>query len=91
MKSVVGTSGNVLAGPDGEGGYEPLCEAVLVLSEPRYEADAGGYVKRHVPSEVRFGGTPDSIRKVAEALTKLADAADREWAEFVSKTSGDKT
>lgn len=88
MKTLIATSGNVLAGPDGEGGYEPLVEVVLILSEPRYESDAGGYVKRHTASDVRFGSSPDALRKMAATLAKLADTADAELAEFVQKCKG---
>lgn len=83
MKTLLGSAGNVLAGPDGDGWYEPLCEVVLILSEPRYEADATGFVKRHQVSDVRFGGTPKSLRKLAEQLNRLADESEGELLRFI--------
>lgn len=82
MKTLIATSGNVLIGPDGEGGYEPLVEVVLIVSEPKYEADASGFVKRSALADIRFCGTPDTLRKVAAALVKLADEAERGSAAF---------
>jgi len=86
MKTLIATSGNILAGPDGEGGYEPLVEVVLITSEPKYEADAGGFVKRSSVSDIRFGSAPKTLRKVAAELVKLADEAEKELAAFVSTT-----
>ena len=89
MKTLIATSGNVLAGPDGDGGYKPLTEVVLLFSEPTYEADAGGYTKRHAVSVVRFGATPDALRKVAKQLVKMADEAEHMLDEFVVKCKAD--
>jgi len=80
MKTLIATSGNILAGPDGEGGYEPLVEVVLITSEPKYEADASGFVKRSSVSDIRFGSTPKTLRRVAAELVKLADEAEKQLA-----------
>lgn len=88
MKLLIATSGNILAGPDGDGGYEPLVEVVLIVSEPRYEADAAGFVKRSAVSDIRFGSTPKTLRKVSVELVKLADAAEKEFAAFRGDSTG---
>lgn len=90
MKTIIATAGNVLAGLSANEA-EPLLEVVLVLSEPKYEADAGGYVKRYALSDFRFGSTPDTLRHVAESLTDLADKADSEFAAFVARCKGEVT
>lgn len=88
MKTLIATSGNILAGTDGEGGYEPLVEVVLLVSEPKYEADASGFVKRSAVSDIRFGSTPKTLRNVAAELVKLAAEAEKELAAFRGDSTG---
>ena len=79
MKFLVGNARNLMlmSNDAEEKSLAPRVELVLMLAEPKWDADAGGFVKRRELSSVRIIASPDQLRDLAAALGSMADDADR--------------
>lgn len=77
MKELLTISSNFLAAWTEEKKLLPQVEVILVMSEPSYSVDAvGEVVRQRETSQVRFSASPKVLRKLSEAMTKLADEAE---------------
>lgn len=77
MKELLTISSNFLAAWTEEKKLLPQVEVILVMSEPAYSVDAvGEVVCQRETSQVRFSASPKVLRKLSEAMTKLADEAE---------------
>ena len=75
MNELIGHSSNVMLAETNEGRLRATVELVLLVSEPKYEADPGGFVKKRSVVDVRFATSIGGLRNLAEALYALADDA----------------
>jgi len=77
MKELLTISSNFLGAWTEEKKLLPQVEVILVMSEPSYSVDAvGEVVRQRETSQVRFSVSPKVLRKLSEAMTKLADEAE---------------
>lgn len=77
MKELLTISSNFTAAWTQDNKLLPRVEVILVMSEPSYTVDAvGEVVSQRETSQVRFSASPKVLRKLAEAMTKLADEAE---------------
>jgi hypothetical protein len=72
MNELIGHSANVMLGETNEGRLRASVELVLLVSEPKYEADPGGFVKKRSIVDMRFAANVDGLRSLADALYALA-------------------
>ena len=76
-KELVGSASNVYALPSKAGAWRPMVEVILLVSEPRYEVDAGAdFVKRRGVEDVRIHTGPEGLRLLAKKFESLADEAE---------------
>ena len=77
MKELLTISSNFIAAWTEEKKPIPQVEVILVMSEPSYTVDAvGEVVRQRETSQVRFCASTKVLRKLSDAMTKLADEAE---------------
>ena len=79
MKEVIATARNItFTATDSGNNLNCIVEAVVTVSEPTFELDAGGeMVRTRVPEVLRFGAPPSGMRQIADAMNRWADEADK--------------
>lgn len=75
-KELSGIATNMMMLPAQEGAFEARVEVVIVYSEPEYQADMDGYIRRRKCSDFRFLASAAGLRKVASLMLEEADKAD---------------
>jgi hypothetical protein len=77
MKELQSAACNITALPLEEGGFSPLIECILIVSEPKYTLDEAGHqVKSRLMEMLRFNTSAKGLRSMAEMFGKWADEAD---------------
>lgn len=77
MKELSGHSANFYLVETNGGKLRAQVELILLVSEPRYQAEVGGFAKSRVISDVRLHAGAESLRRLAKDLGELADQAER--------------
>jgi hypothetical protein len=78
VKELHSVACNFSALPQEEGGFRPLIEAILIVSEPKYSIDeAGDQFKRRSIDALRFTTSPAGLRLLAKNFIEWADEAEQ--------------
>lgn len=80
MRELIGMARNIALSCLDDGDDKtlvPMIEMVLITSEPQFEVDVSGLVKRRTTQTIRLAASPKCARWLAESLVEWADAADK--------------
>ena len=78
MKEYMGSTANLFLLETTDNKLRAQAELVILVSEPKYHPDAGGgFAKVRETVELRFSAGIKGLRKMVEALTVIADEAER--------------
>lgn len=75
----------MLATEEGTEPLTPLLELQLICSEPQYDYDASGVVKRRVTVTERVVIHADAVPRLAKILTQYAEEATKQAANYTVK------
>jgi hypothetical protein len=79
MNELIGHSANIMLAETNKGRLTATVEVVLLVSEPKYQADPTGFVKTRSVIDIRFATGSVGLRKMAHDFEELAnDAAELE-------------
>lgn len=77
MKELQSATCNITALPKEDGGFTPLIEAILIVSEPRYTLDEAGHqIKSRIVETMRFSSSPKGLRTLAKIFEEWATGAE---------------
>lgn len=76
MQELIGHSANVALLETNKCRLMASIELVLLVSEPKYQADPSGFVKVRSINDLRFSSGITGIRNLIKDLSELADEAE---------------
>lgn len=76
MKELSGHSANFYLVETNAGKLRAQVELILLVSEPRYQAEVGGFAKSRVISDVRLHAGAEALRKLSKDLEEIAVEAE---------------
>lgn len=75
MNELIGHSANLMLAETNKGRLTATVELVLLVSEPKYQADPSGFVKTRSVTDIRFATNAKGLRSLAKQLEELANDA----------------